>query len=90
MVINKRPADIQDRRIEAEAFKLSKSDWTDLYFDLYRQCFGETIEEREIMDDAKVRLEILKYNRNRTQDQIAYDNMPECFPLPGGGYTSRM
>lgn len=68
MRVNKRPADIQDRGIAAEAFRLSKSDWTDLYFDLYRQCFGESEStEREIMDDAKARLDILKANRARSE-----------------------
>jgi hypothetical protein len=60
MALNKRPADIQDEAVRAAAFKLSKSDWTDLYFDLYRQCFGETCAEAEIMQDATRRMKILK------------------------------
>lgn len=63
MPLNKRPADIADPVVAAEAFKLSKSDWTDLFFDLYRQTFGEDASEREVMDDARRRLDILKAYR---------------------------
>lgn len=64
--LNKRPADIADPAVAAEAFRLSKADWTDLYFDLYRQCFGESESgEQEIIDDAKNRIEILRLARRR-------------------------
>jgi len=41
---------------------LSKAAWASIYFDLYRQCFGDTTPEEEIMADAERRLEILKQN----------------------------
>lgn len=43
--------------------KISKADWCDLYFDLYRQCMGETESGENVMADVKARLEILKANR---------------------------
>lgn len=43
--------------------KISKADWCDLYFDLYRQVFGETASGEEIMVDIQKRIEILKSTR---------------------------
>jgi hypothetical protein len=43
--------------------KISKSDWADLYTDLYRQTFGENESDEAIMQDAEKRLSILKNYR---------------------------
>jgi hypothetical protein len=45
--------------------KLSKADWSDLYFDLFRQINGEDQTDETIMQDAEKRLDILKIYRVR-------------------------
>jgi hypothetical protein len=42
--------------------KLSKAAWASIYFDLYRQCFGEETSDAEIMAEAESRVQILKDN----------------------------
>lgn len=61
----KRRAAIQDQEVYWEAFGISKADWTELYFDLYRQTHGETVSEQEIIEDAKHRLSALKLARQQ-------------------------
>jgi hypothetical protein len=43
--------------------KISKADWADLYFDLFRQINGEETADEAIMQDAEKRLNILKKYR---------------------------
>ena len=45
--------------------KISKADWADLYFDLFRQVNGESEADEAIMQDAEKRLDILKLHRIR-------------------------
>lgn len=45
--------------------QISKADWADLYFDLFRQIHGETVSDAAIMQDAEKRLGILKSHRLR-------------------------
>jgi hypothetical protein len=45
--------------------RISKADWSDLYFDAVRQLYGETMTDEEIMQDAEKRLEILKNYRSK-------------------------
>ena len=53
---NFKPA-VHDNAIMWRADKLSKTAWISLYFDLYRQCFGESeTTEQEIIEDAERRL----------------------------------
>ena len=63
----KREADLIDDNVKAAAFKLSKADWTELYFDLFRQVFGEKCPESQVMQDAHRRLQIIKtYRRHES------------------------
>jgi len=65
---NRRPELLltENPRAALSAFeKLSKSDWCDLYFDLYRQVFGETETGEAVMADVASRIAILKRNRER-------------------------
>lgn len=59
----KRRADIQSLSIRLDVEKFSKADWVDLYFDLFRQVFGEQSPEEEIFQDAKKRRGMLRLNR---------------------------
>lgn len=69
MPINKRPPEFlftEDHRAAYVQFsRLSKSDWANLYYDLYRQVFGETAEGSEVMADVAQRIEILRRNRGK-------------------------
>jgi len=49
-----------DQEVRPRAHKIPKSEWTEMYFDLYRQCFGEDISDEEVMQDAEKRRETLK------------------------------
>lgn len=65
---NRRPEMLftENTRAALSAFeKLSKSDWCDLYFDLYRQVFGETETGEAVMADVAERIEILKRYRSK-------------------------
>lgn len=53
----------------AQFDKASKADWCDLYYDLYRQVFGEMASGEDIMADVSHRLEILKKYRAKKQVQ---------------------
>ena len=54
----------EDTRAASSQFdKLSKADWCDLYYDLYRQVFGEAAPGEDVMSDIAERIEILKRNR---------------------------
>ena len=44
------------------ADKLSKSDWMDVFCDLYRQTHGEQSTPEQMLADAERRLMILKAN----------------------------
>lgn len=44
--------------------RISKADWADLYFDLYRQLNGEQETDKAIMHDVERRLIILKSYRH--------------------------
>jgi len=59
----KRRADIGSLTIRLDVEKFSKADWVDMYFDLFRQVFGEQSPEEEIFQDAKKRREILRLYR---------------------------
>lgn len=50
--------------------QLSKADWADLYFDLYRQVYGETTGDEEIMQDAEKRCDILKRYREHERRAV--------------------
>lgn len=69
MPINKRPPEFlfteDTRAAYAQFSSLSKSDWCDLYYDLYRQVFGETNDGSEVMADVAQRIEILRRNRGK-------------------------
>ena len=69
MPLNKRPPEFlftEDSRAANKQFTdLSKSDWADLYYDLYRQVFGETAEGSDVMADVAQRIEILRRNRGK-------------------------
>ena len=58
----KRSVDINDREVRLRFAKISKASWAELYFDLYRQCFGEDASEEACMQDAEHRLQTLKAN----------------------------
>lgn len=58
----KRSVDINDREVRMRFAKISKASWAELYFDLYRQCFGENASEEDCMLDAEHRLQTLKAN----------------------------
>lgn len=60
--IFKRPPEMS-QDLQVRYAKMSKADWADLYFDLYRAESGEDVPEEEIMQDAERRLEILKQYR---------------------------
>lgn len=45
------------------AMAISKSDWMDLYADLYRQCIGELAPADDVIADALQRLDILRRYR---------------------------
>lgn len=62
--LNKRGPEIDEKLLPLYA-KASKADWADLYFDLYRQCFGETASDGECMQDAMKRLDTLKIYQGR-------------------------
>lgn len=62
--LNKRSPEMADELLSRYA-KMSKADWADLYFDLYRQCFGETLPDEECMKDAERRLDTLKTYRQK-------------------------
>lgn len=62
-VLNKRSPEIDETLYNRYA-KLSKADWADIYFDLYRQVFGETKTDEEIMQDAERRALLLKSYRS--------------------------
>ncbi len=42
----KRSVDIESREVRMRFAKISKASWAELYFDLYRQCFGENASEK--------------------------------------------
>lgn len=58
----KRSVDIESREVRMRFAKISKASWAELYFDLYRQCFGEVASEEECMQDAEKRLQTLQAN----------------------------
>ncbi len=58
----KRSVDINDREVRLRFAKISKASWAELYFDLYRQCFGEDASEEACIQDAEHRLQTLKAN----------------------------
>ncbi len=45
---------------------ISKADWAELYFDLYRQTHGGGVTDETIMQDAEKRLAVLKQYRKET------------------------
>ncbi len=53
-----------DQDVRARAHKIPKSEWTEMYFDLYRQVFGKDRTDDEIMQDAEKRRTILKRARS--------------------------
>ena len=62
--LNKRPPEMaQD--LHGQYQKISKADWADAYFDLYRQFHGETSTDEEIMLDIEHRMGILKRYRKQ-------------------------
>lgn len=69
MHLKNRPPELlftEDRKAALSAFdKISKATWCDLYFDLYRQCFGETESGEAILADVASRLKIVKRNREQ-------------------------
>ena len=72
--VSKRPPEFQftgDKRAAQKQFAaISKADWCDLYFDLYRQCFGEQEEGDVILADARFRLDVLiGYRRKEANDE---------------------
>jgi hypothetical protein len=63
MPLNKRSPQM-DSELRARYAKISKADWADLYFDLYRQTCGDgQASDRECLQDAEERLDILKVYR---------------------------
>ena len=40
--------------------QLSRADWADAYYDLYRQVFGEATDEKAVIFDAQERVANLK------------------------------
>jgi len=60
--MNRRP-EINNGKVLDAVDKISKSDWIDAYFDLYRQMGGEGASEQEILENAQRRLKILKRYR---------------------------
>jgi hypothetical protein len=50
----KRAAQI-DESVCWRAHDIPKSEWTEMYFDLYRQVFGEDSTDETIMQDAEKR-----------------------------------
>ena len=53
--------------LRARFAAISKADWVELYFDLYRQTAGETVSDEDCMKDAEKRLDILKTYRKETK-----------------------
>lgn len=62
IVLNKRPPEMA-RALAGRYARISKADWADVYFDLFRQVFGENEPDETIMQDAEKRLGILKRYR---------------------------
>jgi hypothetical protein len=58
-----RRADIGEE-VQARAYKIPKSDWQEMYFDIYRQTHGEECTDEQIMQDAEKRRAILKRVRS--------------------------
>lgn len=61
--LNKRAPMIDSDELQAKYAKISKADWADLYFDLFRAVNGETEADAAIMQDVEERLAILKSYR---------------------------
>jgi hypothetical protein len=57
-----RQADISNE-VQGRAYKIPKSDWQEMYFDLYRQTHGEDRTDQDVMQDAEKRRGILKRAR---------------------------
>ena len=55
----KRRPQVESVDIMWRALDIPKSEWIELYRDLYRQCFGEAVSDEETMTDAENRREIL-------------------------------
>jgi hypothetical protein len=64
-IVMARPAGVTKRLpgIERQLLKrygnISKADWAELYFDLFRETFGANETDKSIMKDAERRLSIL-------------------------------
>lgn len=56
----KRAPQVDNENIMWRALDIPKSEWIEMYFDLYRQtCGDEQIDGEEIMQDAEKRRQIL-------------------------------
>lgn len=58
--LNKRAPLIESDELQAKYAKISKADWADLYFDLFRAANGESASDQEVMQDVEQRLALLK------------------------------
>lgn len=55
----KRAPALASAELRFRAHDIPKSEWVELYRDLYRQMFGEEVLDEEVIKDAERRREIL-------------------------------
>jgi hypothetical protein len=59
-----------DQALHGRYSKISKADWADLYFDLFRETHGETAEDETVMEDAERRMLIIEQWREAEMQSI--------------------
>jgi hypothetical protein len=59
MARGKRTPRVETKEVMWRALDIPKSEWIEMYLDLYRQANGETLSDEEAMQDAEHRREIL-------------------------------
>jgi hypothetical protein len=73
-----------DPRLLGRYARITKANWADLYFDLYREVRGEDAGDAEVMADAEGRLDVLKrYREAGMRGYLAGSLGERCF-LCGG------
>jgi hypothetical protein len=54
-----------DQELYGRYMKIPKADWANVYFDLFRQIYGEYRSDEEVMQDVEMRLDMLKFSREK-------------------------
>lgn len=68
-----------DEALQGRYAKISKANWCDVFFDLYRESYGEHADDTEIMADAERRLEILERYRDAEHQGLLVPRREHCF-----------